>query len=103
MTITEVVTTGSLLVFGLLVLIIGVLYLLPIILRLFGIGGKKESKPTPKPIEQPKMPEQPKAPSNESQIVAAIMAAITAYEEAQGNPRSNFRVVSFKRIERRRA
>lgn len=102
MTIAEVVTTGLLLVFGLLVLIIGVLYLLPLVLRLLGINRKKEVKPVARPEEPPKVPEPVKVYSNESQIVAAIMAAITAYEEAQSNPRSNFRVVSFKRIERRR-
>ncbi len=100
MTIGEVVATGLLLVFALLVLITGVLYLLPQILRLIGLGKKKETPKQTAPKESP-APVQAQASSDESQIVAAIMAAIAAYEESLGNPSGNFRVVSFKKIGRR--
>ena len=35
------------------------------------------------------------------EILAAIMAAIAAEEEAQGTPYGNFRVVAFRRIGRK--
>ncbi len=102
MTIGEVVTTGLLLVFALLVLITGILYLLPQILRLIGLGKKKDTPKQAAPKESPApVQAQASSDSDESQIVAAIMAAISAYEESLGNPSGNFRVVSFKKIGRR--
>ncbi len=96
MSIAEVVTTGLLLVFGLLILITGILYLLPHTLRLLGLGKKEVQRVVPQQANTESLPVQTSA--DETQIVAAIMAAISAHEESLGNPSGTFRVVSFKRI-----
>lgn len=97
MSTAEVVTTGVLLVFGLLVLITCVLYILPLILNLPARLAQKKAKKAvvetaPAETAQSGIP---------GEIIAAIMAAITAEEEAQGVPYGNFRVVSFKKIGRK--
>lgn len=101
MSTAEVVAIGLILVFGLLILITGVLYLLPILLRLLE-GSKKDTGciPAPASKEPPACMQTPK--KDEQEIIAAIMAAISMEEEAQGVLPGNFRVVSFKRIGRKR-
>ncbi|MBR5501006.1 MAG: OadG family protein [Clostridia bacterium] len=97
MSTAEVVTTGILLVFGLLVLITLVLYILPLVLSIPKRMSRKPKTPAPQSVVQ--------ASTSRSdipeEIVAAIMAAIAAEEEAQGVPYGNFRVVAFKRIGRK--
>lgn len=103
MSIVQVVIIGFVLVFLMLILITGVLFLLPQVLRLFGLTGpakssvKKEKKGQAAPSES-----QPAAETvsdrNSDEIIAAIIAAITAGEEAEGVPYGNFRVVSFRRV-----
>ena len=98
MSTAEVVTTGLLLVFGLLILITGVLYVLPLILNLPArLLSRKKAK---KVASVPALAETD-ASGIPGEIIAAIMAAITAEEEAQGVPYGNFRVVSFKKIGRK--
>ena len=97
MSTAEVVTTGLLLVFGLLILITVVLYVLPLILNLpVLLSRKKEKKVVPETA-----PVETDASGIPGEIIAAIMAAISAEEEAQGVPYGNFRVVSFKKIGRK--
>lgn len=98
MSTAEVVTTGLLLVFGLLILITGVLYLLPLLLNLPARLACKK-KPI-LPVEKPVSDEVDES-GIPGEIVAAIMAAITAEEEGQGVSACNFRVVSFKKIGRK--
>lgn len=94
-TILTTAVGGYVLIFIVLALIWG-------ILELFHLAfvGKKETAPQPKqPAEPaPVIEEAPQAPApaidNEEEIVAAIMAAISAYTD---KPTSSFRVVSFRK------
>ena len=97
MSTAEVVATGLLLVFALLVLITVVLYILPLLLNLPArLAQKKEKKvsveTTSAETVQSGIP---------GEILAVIMAAIRAEEEAAGVPYGNFRVVAFKKIGRK--
>jgi len=96
-TILTTAVGGYVLVFIVLALIWGILELFHL-----AFAGKKETSPSP----QPKQPAEP-APviveagpqkdtpvTNEEEIVAAIMAAISAYTD---KPTSSFRVVSFRK------
>ncbi len=101
MSTAEVVAIGLILVFALLILITGVLYLLPMLLRLMERSKARETCiPVPEFKEVPASVQAPK--QDEQEIIAAIMAAISMEEEARGVPYGNFRVVSFKRIGRKR-
>ena len=95
-TILTTAVGGYVLVFIVLALIWGILELFHL-----AFAGKKETSPSP----QPKQPAEPapvieealqeNAPvTNEEEIVAAIMAAISAYTD---KPTSSFRVVSFRK------
>jgi hypothetical protein len=98
MSTAEVVTTGLLLVFGLLILITGVLYLLPLLLNLPARLVRKKKTMVPAAESVPAKADDSHIPG---EILAAIMAAITAEEEGQGVSACNFRVVSFKKIGRK--
>ena len=86
-----------------------VLVILWIILSVFGSvfskGSKADKKPAPK-TEKPVQTKQDEAPAapvtatavqDDSALIAAITAAITAYNAAEGKPNLPFRVVSYKR------
>jgi hypothetical protein len=96
-TILTTAIGGYVLVFIVLALIWGILELFH-----FAFVGKKEAAPSPQPkpsVEPvPVIEEAPQtfAPAidNEEEIVAAIMAAISAYTD---KPTSSFRVVSFRK------
>ena len=88
-----------------------VLIILWICLSIFGTVFNKGTKPakeaapkTEKPVKAPKTEAQtPAAPAvqsaaqDDSALIAAITAAIIAYNAAEGKPNLPFRVVSFKR------
>ncbi len=93
MSTAEVVATGSVLVFTLLILITVVLYILPLFLN----GFRKKEKPV---LEEPAQTAEISS-GIPGEIIAAIMAAIAAEEEASGVPYGNFRVVAFKKIRRK--
>jgi len=94
-TILTTAVGGYVLVFIVLALIWGILELFHL-----AFAGKKETAPQPKQPAKPApvIEEAPQAPApaidNEEEIVAAIMAAISAYTD---KPTSSFRVVSFRK------
>ena len=82
--------TGMLIVIGILVLLMLILYMVIPVFRRIAEGGKK-NKEAP-PVQN--VPE-PVAVEDESDTVAAIIAAISAMS---GKAPSSLKVVSFKRI-----
>lgn len=88
--ILSTAVTGYLLVFAVMALIWG-------ILEIFGkvFGGKKRGDEKPEPTVIKKEETAPEAADDEREVVAAIMAAISAYTD---KPQSSFRVVSFKKV-----
>ncbi len=91
--------------FGFMV-VFGVLALIMVVVFLFGkafSGSSKSKAPVAKPVKKeetkpaPVVESVPSAPvSNDSDIVAAIVAAITAFRGSCGES-GGFRVVSFKK------
>ncbi len=93
-TILTTAVGGYVLVFIVLALIWGILELFHL-----AFAGKKETAPQPKQPAKPapvieEAPQEDAPIANEEEIVAAIMAAISAYTD---KPTSSFRVVSFRK------
>lgn len=92
MSTAEVVATGLILVFSILLLITGILYIFPYVLRLLGASGTKKTVKT-----EPEQ-DKPEAEGPAPELIIAIMAAIAADQDAEGVPYGNFRIASFRRL-----
>lgn len=84
---TEIIITGLIIVAALLVLV-------KIIQHFRKEQPEEQGAPVTETVPQNNAAHIP------GEVIAAIMAAITAEEEAQGVPYGNFRVVAFRRIGR---
>ena len=96
-TVLTTAVGGYVLVFIVLALIWGILELFHLV-----FAGKKETTPPPKSPINPsstveEVPSVSDTVANEDELVAAIMAAISAYTD---KPTGSFRVVSFRKKSR---
>lgn len=90
----ETLGIGMLIVIGILTILMAALYLLIPIFRKLGSGGKKKKAETERAAVAPAL-NAVCDDMDESETVAAIMAAISAMT---GKAPSTLKVVSFKRI-----
>lgn len=94
----QVAAIGIGIVFAILAIIMGVLYLFELLF--YKLPAKKAGKPVePKPAPAPKAPAAPvaAASADDDEVVAVISAAIAAYYE-QNAPTSKYKIKSFRRI-----
>lgn len=88
---------GIVVIFAVLALLWGVIELLHLALN--GFGRKKKADPASAPVAAPAPADEapvPVAADDGEELVAAIVAAISALRDEEGIP-GGFRVVSFKR------
>lgn len=92
----QVVIIGLVLVFALLLLITGILFLLP---KVIGLFTKKKNKATQAPADV-QAAEDTDTQTDDGELAAVIAAAIAQAEaDSDGSGRkSSFRVVSFRRV-----